>query len=117
MKHLIEVVNDLEVRKVGFKSLTENIDTTTSGGKLVFHLFGALSQFERDLIMERTIAGLQAARDQGRVGGRPVSMTDDKLKKAQEYLQNGLNVREAAARIKVSATTLYNALKIKKTYV
>lgn len=116
VKHLIEIVNDLEIRKVGFKSITENIDTTTPGGKLVFHLFGALAQFERDLIRERTNAGLKAARDQGRVGGRPKSMTEDKLKKAKEHLNNGLNVREAAARIKVSATTLYNALKIKKTY-
>jgi len=116
MKHLIEIVNDLEERKVGFKSLTENIDTTTPGGKLVFHLFGALAQFERDLIKERTKAGLKAARDQGRVGGRPTSMTEDKLKKAKDHLQNGLNVREAAARIKVSPTTLYKALNIKKSY-
>lgn len=116
IKHLIEIINDLEARKVGFKSLTENIDTTTPGGKLVFHLFGALAQFERDLIKERTKAGLKAARDQGRVGGRPIAMTDEKLKKAKEHLKNGLNVREAAARIKVSATTLYKALNIKKTY-
>lgn len=116
IKHLIEIVNDLETRKIGFKSLTENIDTTSSGGKLVFHLFGALAQFERDLIKERTKAGLKAARDQGRIGGRPVSMTDEKLKKAKKLLENGLNVREAAARIKVSATTLYKSLNIKKTY-
>lgn len=116
MKHLIEIVNDLEIRKVGFKSITENIDTITPGGKLVFHLFGALAQFERDLIRERTKAGLKAAKDQGRIGGRPISMTDEKLKKAKEHLQNGLNVTEAAARIKVSKTTLYKALNIKKSY-
>ncbi|CAI3948250.1 Site-specific DNA recombinase SpoIVCA/DNA invertase PinE (SpoIVCA) (PDB:1GDT) [Commensalibacter communis] len=116
INHLIQIINDLEERNVGFKSLTENIDTTTPGGKLVFHLFGALAQFERDLIKERTRAGLKAARDQGRIGGRPVVMTDEKLKKAKEYLQKGLNVQEAAARIKVSKTTLYKALNIKKSY-
>lgn len=116
MKHLIQIINDLEDHKIGFKSLTENIDTTTPGGKLVFHLFGALAQFERDLIKERTKAGLKAARDQGRIGGRPISMTDEKLRKAKEHLKNGLNVREAAARIKVSKTTLYKALNIKKSY-
>ncbi|MUG82056.1 recombinase family protein [Commensalibacter melissae] len=117
IKHLIEIVNNLENRKISFKSLTENIDTTTSSGKFIFHLFGALAQFEKDLIQERTKAGLKAARDQGRIGGRPVVMTDEKLKKAKEHLKNGLNVREAAARIKVSATTLYKALNIKKSYM
>lgn len=117
IKHLIEIVNNLENRKISFKSLTENIDTTTSSGKFIFHLFGALAQFEKDLIQERTKAGLKAARDQGRIGGRPVVMTDKKLKKAKEHLKNGLNVREAAARIKVSATTLYKALNIKKSYM
>jgi len=117
MKHLIEIVNDLEARKVGFKSLTENIDTTTPGGKLVFHLFGALAQFERDLIKERTTAGLRVAREQGRVGGRPIVMTEDKLKKAKELLQKDLNVKEVAGRIKVSPTTLYKALDIKKSYI
>src|SRR3990170_7616784 len=71
LKHLIETIRDLEQRQVSFKSLTENIDTTTSGGKLVFHLFGALAEFERDLIRERTQAGLAAARARGRMGGRP----------------------------------------------
>src|SRR2546423_716996 len=71
LKHLIEVVTDLEKRGIGFKSLTENIDTTTSGGKLIFHIFGALAEFERDIIRERTKAGLEAARARGRKGGRP----------------------------------------------
>src|SRR5205807_10200185 len=74
LKHLIEVVSDLEKRGIGFKSLTENIDTTTSGGKLIFHLFGALAEFERNLIRERTNAGLLAARARGRKGGRPKSL-------------------------------------------
>jgi DNA invertase Pin-like site-specific DNA recombinase len=71
LKHLIETVTALQARKVGFRSLQESIDTTTSGGKLIFHVFGALAEFERDLIRERTQAGLQAARARGRKGGRP----------------------------------------------
>src|SRR5438309_2543458 len=71
LKHLIETITQLNIRKIGFKSITENIDTTTSGGKLIFHIFGALAEFERDIIRERTNAGLTAARARGRLGGRP----------------------------------------------
>src|ERR671937_2705065 len=71
LKHLIETISQLDTRKIGFKSLTENIDTTTSGGKLIFHIFGALAEFERNLIRERTQAGLIAARIRGKHGGRP----------------------------------------------
>src|ERR687894_1039466 len=79
LQHLIEVVAQLAVRGIGFKSLTEQIDTTTPGGKLVFHVFGALAEFERDLTRERTHAGLAAARARGRQGGRPSVMTPAKL--------------------------------------
>src|SRR5689334_18321537 len=78
LKHLIETVAALEEQGIGFKSLTEQIDTTTSGGKLIFHVFGALAEFERDLIQERTQAGLRAARARGRVGGRPKKLADPK---------------------------------------
>src|SRR6266699_5490211 len=71
LNHLIEIITALESKKIGFKSLTESIDTTTPGGKLIFHIFGALAQFERDLIRERTNAGLAAARARGRRGGHP----------------------------------------------
>jgi DNA invertase Pin-like site-specific DNA recombinase len=81
--------------------LTENIDTTTPGGRLIFHVFGALGQFERDLIRERTKAGLTAAAARGRKGGRKPVVTADKLQRARELVANGLNVREAAARLKV----------------
>lgn len=111
MKHLIEIITELEVKGVGFRSITENIDTTTSGGRLVFHLFGALAQFERDLIRERTKAGLQAAEQRGRRGGRQAVVTPEKLTKARQHLAAGLNVREAAARVKIGKTALYNALK------
>src|SRR5437763_5144410 len=83
LKHLIEAVTTLQARKVGFRSLQESIDTTTSGGKLIFHVFGALAEFERDLIRERTRAGLQAARARGRRGGRPRALDATKLAQAR----------------------------------
>ena len=115
MTPLIEIITELEAKGVGFRSITENIDTTTSGGRLVFHLFGALAQFERDLIRERTRAGLQAAEERGRRGGRQVVVTPDKLAKARQHLAAGLNVREAAARVKIGKTALYEALRAEKT--
>jgi DNA invertase Pin-like site-specific DNA recombinase len=75
LPHLITTMTSLEERGIGFKSLTENIDTTTSGEKLIFHIFGALAEFERNLIRERTQAGLSAARARGRIGGRPKALT------------------------------------------
>ncbi|MBM1818110.1 recombinase family protein [Sulfitobacter pseudonitzschiae] len=110
MSHLIDTVRDLDQRGIGFKSLTEGIDTTTSGGTLVFHLFGALAQFERDLIRERTRAGLSAAAARGRKGGRKAVVTAEKLKRAKMLIESGLTVREAAARIKVGKTALYDAI-------
>jgi DNA invertase Pin-like site-specific DNA recombinase len=111
LPHLIETIGALEARGVGFRSLTESIDTTTPGGRLIFHVFGALGQFERDLIRERTKAGLTAAAARGRKGGRKPVITADKLQRAQEHITNGLNVREAAARLKVGKTALYAALQ------
>src|ERR671918_2664136 len=78
LPHLITTMTDLEERGIGFKSLTEHIDTTTSGGKLIFHIFGALAEFERNLIRERTTAGLTAARARGKRGGRPKTLTPKK---------------------------------------
>src|SRR5918911_435349 len=82
LRHLIETITLLNSRKIGFRSLTENIDTTTSGGKLVFHIFGALAEFERDIIRERTNAGLEAARARGRHGGRPKALCPERIKLA-----------------------------------
>lgn len=110
INHLIDVVGDLERRKVGLRSLTEAVDTVTPSGRLLFHIFGALAQFERDLIRERTTAGLRAAEARGRRGGRPAIMTKDKLARAKAHMASGLTVREAAARIKVSKSVLYQAL-------
>jgi len=89
LRHLIDTVNALADRQVGFRSLVENIDTTTSGGKLVFHIFGALAEFERELISERTHAGLTAARARGRVGGRPSAMTLPKTIEARRMYESG----------------------------
>lgn len=111
MSHLITTVSELEGRGVGLRSLTEQIDTTTAGGRLIFHVFGALGQFERDLIRERTRAGLKAAEARGRRGGRKPVVTDEKLRRARQLMAKGLTAREAAARIKVGKTALYNALQ------
>jgi DNA invertase Pin-like site-specific DNA recombinase len=111
LPHLIETVGGLEQRGVGFRSITEAIDTTTPGGRLVFHLFGALGQFERDLIRERTRAGLDAAAARGRKGGPKAVVTAEKLERARAIIAKGLTVREAATRLKVGKTALYGALK------
>jgi len=110
LPHLIETVNTLGRRGVGFKSLTEGVDTSTSNGRLVFHIFGALAEFERDLIRERTGAGLAAAAARGRRGGRKPVITPEKLARAKALMAEGFNVREAAGRIKVGKTALYEAL-------
>ena len=111
MSHLIATVSELEGRGIGLRSLTEQIDTTTPGGRLIFHVFGALGQFERDLIRERTRAGLKAAEARGRRGGRKPVVTVDKLRRARQLMAKGLTAREAAARIKVGKTALYRALR------
>jgi len=111
LRHLIDVVADLSARGVGFWSVSESIDTTTSGGRLVFHVFGALAEFERDLIRERTLAGLQAGRRRGRAGGRPALMTKDKTTTAQRmYDQQELTVEQIARALGVSRSTIYRAL-------
>jgi DNA invertase Pin-like site-specific DNA recombinase len=111
MSHLIDKIGELASRGIGFRSLTENIDTTTPGGMLVFNIIGSLAQFERDLIRERTQAGLRAARERGNKGGRRPVVTPDKLRKARAHISAGLTVREAAARLKIGKTALYKALE------
>jgi DNA invertase Pin-like site-specific DNA recombinase len=115
LPNLIEVVADLERRGVGFKSLTESIDTTTTGGKLIFHIFGALAEFEKNLVRDRTLAGLQAARKRGRIGGRPRTMSDDKLRTAKRLLRDGTPPRDVAEIIGVSVPTLYRWLPATKS--
>jgi DNA invertase Pin-like site-specific DNA recombinase len=119
LKHLIETITQLNNRNIGFKSITENIDTTTSGGKLVFHIFGALAEFERDIIKDRTNAGLSAARARGRLGGRPKAKTLDSPKKvalAQTLYENEDNtIDEICKTLNVSRATLYRYIKAKAT--
>ena len=115
LPHLIETVRGLAARGVGFRSLQEAIDTTTPGGRLVFHVFGSLAEFERDLIRERTMAGLAAARRRGRVGGRPTVMTAAKTKQAERMVKAGTPLTEVAEVLGVSRTTLYRHLKTQPT--
>jgi len=111
LPHLIETIRGLAARGIGFRSLQESIDTTTPGGRLVFHVFGSLAEFERDLIRERTMAGLAAARRRGRVGGRPTVMTAAKTKQAARMVTAGTPLTEVADVLGVSRTTLYRHLK------
>src|SRR3954462_11586150 len=91
LRHLIDTVTTLQERGIGFKSLQESIDTTTSGGKLVFHIFGALAEFEREIIRERTQAGLQAARARGRSGGRPPALNDKQVQQLKQLAADHTN--------------------------
>jgi len=111
LKNLIELVERLDAAKVGLRSLQENIDTTSSGGKLVFHLFGALAEFERNLIRERTQAGLLAARARGRMGGRPKRLDPAKLALALKlHRERNHTVEEICKMMGISKSTLYNYL-------
>jgi DNA invertase Pin-like site-specific DNA recombinase len=108
LKQLIETVEELEQRGIGFRSLTESIDTTTSGGRLVFHIFAALAEFERSIIRDRTRAGLDAARARGRVGGRPQALSGkDRTVVAALLRDPSLTVKEIAQRLDVAPSTIY----------
>jgi DNA invertase Pin-like site-specific DNA recombinase len=111
LPHLIETVRGLEARRVGFRSLQESIDTTTPGGRMVFHVFASLAEFERDLIRERTQAGLTAARARGRHGGRPTALTPVKRKQATKMIAEGIPIVEIAETVGVSRSTLYRQLR------
>ena len=111
LKQLIATIKSLETREIGFRSLTEDIDTTTPGGRQTFHLFAALAEFERSIIKERTTAGLAAARARGRKGGRPPSLNAKDLTAAKALLSDPeITVEEVAKRLKVSPATLYRHL-------
>ena len=108
IKQLIETVEGLEKRDIGFKSLTETIDTTTSGGRLIFHIFAGLAEFERSIIRERTKAGLASARARGRLGGRPKKLSETDIEAAKALLSNPkITVEQAAERLGVAPSTLY----------
>jgi len=115
IQHLIHTVTCLMDKKIGFESLQENIDTSTSGGKLIFHIFSALAEFERDLIQERTQAGLKAARARGKMGGRPPLLDNRQINRMVEMYDEQKNtVAEICKIYNISRPSFYNYLKNKK---
>ena len=117
LKDLIEWVALLESQGTGFKSLHEAIDTTTSAGKLIFHIFGALAEFERNLIRERTNAGLAAARARGRKGGRAKALTPKQRQRVVELYENKeVSVKELCAMFAISKPTLYSYVKERQAH-
>jgi DNA invertase Pin-like site-specific DNA recombinase len=112
LRHLIDTITELHERGVGFKSLQENIDTTTSGGKLVFHIFGALAEFEREIIRERTRAGLVSARSRGRAGGRPKALTPKDVQMLRSMASDkSLTVSDICKTLGIGRTTFYRYAK------
>ncbi len=112
MKHLIEIVGMLEDKRIGFTSLTEAIDTTTPGGKLIFHIFSSLAEFERNVIRERTQAGLVAARARGREGGRPAALSaEDKETAVKMYHAEYHTAAVICSLMGISRTTLYKYVR------
>ncbi|HGW8066194.1 TPA: recombinase family protein, partial [Escherichia coli] len=112
LSHLLQIVDSLAQKKIYFKSITDSaIDTSTPSGQLMLTIIAALSEFERNLIRERTKEGLAIAKARGRNGGRKKVITEQKLKKAKQLIDKGLTVREAASAINVGKSSLYLALK------
>ena len=108
LKQLIETVEKFEAQNIGLLSLTESINTTTSGGRLIFHIFASLAEFERSIIRERTTAGLRAAKQNGRIGGRPSVLKEKDLAVARTLLQDSsITVEDVAKRMQVAPSTLY----------
>ena len=118
LKDLIEMVNLLDEKGIGLKSIHESIDTSSSSGKLIFHIFGALAEFERNLIRERTQAGLQAARARGRNGGRPKSLNSEKMALAIKlYDEKKHSIGQICRMMEISKPTLYKYVKANKCYI
>jgi DNA invertase Pin-like site-specific DNA recombinase len=114
LQHLIETIKLLQDKKIGFQSLQESIDTTTSGGKLIFHIFSALAEFERDVIRDRTKAGLVAARARGRVGGRPALLAPKQINRLKKLYDARKNTVEEICKIfTISRPTFYNYINQK----
>jgi DNA invertase Pin-like site-specific DNA recombinase len=109
--HLLTIVNALKDKRVAFRSLTEGMDTTTASGELLFHVFGALAQYERALIQERVVAGLAAARRRGRVGGRPAVIVGEKLDTIIVALNGGMSKAAVCRNFGVKRTTLIETLE------
>ena len=110
LSHLLSIVNALKEKQVAFRSLTEGMDTTTASGELLFHVFGALAQYERALTRERVLAGLAAARRRGRVGGRPAAISGEKLDAVLAALNGGMSKAAVCRNFGVKRTTLIETL-------
>lgn len=110
LSHLLTIINSLRERKVAFRSLTEGMDTTTASGELLFHMFGALAQYERALTRERVVAGLAAAKRRGRVGGRPLAIAGEKLETVIAALEGGMSKAAVCRNFGVKRTTLIETL-------
>ncbi len=110
LTHLIEIINNLKAHQVAFRSLTEGMDTSTPSGELLFHVFGALAQYERALIKERVNAGLNAARSRGRIGGRPHAISKEKLDAIVTSLNQGMSKSAVCRTFDVKRTTLNETL-------
>mgnify|MGYP003875640415 CR=1 FL=1 len=110
LSHLLAIVTSLKKKQVAFRSLTEGMDTTTASGELLFHVFGALAQYERALIQERVVAGLAAARRRGRIGGRPQAITGEKLDAIVAALDGGMSKAAVCRNFAVKRTTLIETL-------
>jgi DNA invertase Pin-like site-specific DNA recombinase len=108
---LISIVNSLPEKGVFFESLTEKIDTSSTAGKLIFHIFAVLADYERGLIRERTLAGLKAARNKGIIGGRPAKIDGQQIEEARKMVNSGLSVTRVAKMLNISRATLYSKLK------
>jgi DNA invertase Pin-like site-specific DNA recombinase len=111
VRELTALLEQLDKKEIGFRSLTEGMDTNTVGGRLIFHIFAAVAEMERRLIQERTIAGLAAARARGRMGGRKKTITPEKLEAAKALLAGGLTVPQAAKQLQVGPSTLYRDIR------
>ena len=111
LQNLIELVGQLDAIKVGFRSLQEAMDTSSSGGKLVFHFFGALAEFERDLIRERTYAGLVAARARGRTGGRPKKLDEQQRQIAIRLYKERTPIADILKTVRICKSTLYSYIR------
>jgi DNA invertase Pin-like site-specific DNA recombinase len=112
LRQLIHTVEDLEAKGIGLKSITEAIDTSTAGGRLVFHIFGSIAEFERALIRERTRAGLTAAKARGRAGGRPAKLIGERLEHARNLLNAGSSVSAVARSMGVSRSTVLRSVRL-----